>query len=244
MAALTFLAVQLAAALGAWWFFVPPSWPWALAQGALAGGVALALRRSVAAMLPYALFVPLALGLSALGLPAWVYALLALLCYAVGRNAWRERVPLYLSSHGACERLAGWLPPGASLLDLGSGDGKLAVTLGRLRPDVRVLGLESAWLPHLLGRWRWWRAGRPANVELRYGDFWTDSWSGFDAVYAFLSPAPMPRLWTAFAVKADPGACLISNSFDIPGVPVDQTLVFDGTLQTQLLIWRHPHGSR
>ena len=33
----------------------------------------------------------------------------------------------------------------------------------------------------------------PDNLKIRRGDFWRQPLDNFDVVYAFLSPAPMPR---------------------------------------------------
>jgi ubiquinone/menaquinone biosynthesis C-methylase UbiE len=41
-----------------------------------------------------------------------------------------------------CERLSRLLPQGASVLDIGCGDGLLASLIGKARPDVRVSGID------------------------------------------------------------------------------------------------------
>ncbi|MGH9443335.1 MAG: class I SAM-dependent methyltransferase [Thermoanaerobaculia bacterium] len=41
------------------------------------------------------------------------------------------------------ERLARWMPRGARVLDVGSGDGRLGAELMRARPDLAVEGLET-----------------------------------------------------------------------------------------------------
>jgi SAM-dependent methyltransferase len=40
------------------------------------------------------------------------------------------------------------LAPGMSVLDVGCGDGQLAASMGRLRPDIRVTGAEISPRPH------------------------------------------------------------------------------------------------
>ena len=140
--------------------------------------------------------------------------------------------------------LAHWLPPGATVLDLGSGDGRVVLQLARQRADLQLCGVENALLPWLWSRWRYLRAGRPANVSLHYGNFWDLDWSRFDVIHAFLSPAPMARVWAHFQQHAANHAQLVSNSFGIAAVPPQQRLPLNGPLQKELLIWGHNHGHR
>ncbi|MDP3440867.1 MAG: class I SAM-dependent methyltransferase, partial [Azonexus sp.] len=59
--------------------------------------------------------------------------------------------------------------------------------------------------------------GRP-NISWRWEDMWQVRLDDFDVVYAFLSPAPMPRLWEKIQAEMKPGSLFISNSFPVPGV--------------------------
>ncbi|WP_174874071.1 class I SAM-dependent methyltransferase [Vogesella oryzae] len=186
---------------------------------------------------------PLVLLALQLQLPGWVYLLALLLTFALSRNALTEQVPLYLSSQESIAALAGFLSPGARVLDLGSGDGRVVLQLAALRPDVSVCGIENALLPWLWSRWRYWRAGCPVNARLQFGSFWQLDWQRFDVVHAFLSPVPMSRVWQRFRQDCHPEAILISNTFMIQGMVPQQRLPLSGPLQTELLIWRHPHGT-
>lgn len=235
----------LSAAVMAWLVYAPATQP--LSWCALQAGIVLLLARLFrlrvfAALLLAGLFPLLVLALW-LDLPAWLYALAAALTFGLSRNALFERVPFYLSSDEACRVLATWLPAGSRVLDAGSGDGRAVLLLARLRPDIEVLGMENACLPYLLARLRWRLAGSPANAKLAYGSFWQAQWAEYDVVYAFLSPAPMARLWRVFCAGAGADAVLISNTFAIPDVPADEVLALSGPLQCELLIWRHPHAT-
>jgi hypothetical protein len=51
----------------------------------------------------------------------------------------------------------------------------------------------------------------------------------YDVVYAFLSPAPMPRLWEKVQAEMQPGNLFISNSFPVPGATPDRIIEVDCT---------------
>jgi hypothetical protein len=64
--------------------------------------------------------------------------------------------------------------------------------------------------------------------------------AGFDVVYAFLSPVPMPRLWAKACEEMKEGSLLISNSFEVPGVKPARVLQLDDARRTRLLIYKVP----
>lgn len=239
------LLIQLLAALAVSFFIAPLAqpWWWACCQAALALLLASLLRLQGLARWQHAAFGPLLMLALWLALPPWVYLLAFVLTYAVSRNALTEQVPLYLSSRESTAALAAWLPHGARVLDLGSGDGRVVLRLAQLRPDVQVTGVENAVLPWLYSRLRHVLAGRPGNARLCYGNFWQQDWAAFDVVHAFLSPVPMDRVWQQFLNKCCTNSWLISNTFTINAQEPDQRLPLQGVLQKELLIWRHPHGT-
>ncbi len=164
--------------------------------------------------------------------PIWYlvgFALLAL----TSLGAIRTRVPLYLSSARAAEALAGRLPERARVLDLGCGLGGPLAQLSTLRPDTTLRGVEAAPLNWLIARLRLW--GR-ARIDL--GNLWDADLSRHDVVYAYLSPAPMPRLWEKALDEMRPGSLLISNSFSIPGVEPDEVVELHDLSHARLFIWR------
>lgn len=238
------LAVLLAS-LAAWALFAPLAEPgrWALAQA----GVCLVIGRMLSLrgvrLIALGLFAPALLLALQWSLPPWVWALAALLTFAIARNAPTQRVPFYRSSDEVSRVLSHWLPQGARLCDLGCADARMLFSLARLRPDLVLTGVENAPLPWLAARARWCLAGRPANVKIIFGDLRRLPLTGFDVLYAFLSPAPMPELWQRFRREADAGAWLASNTFAVPGAPAEHTLPLGGPLQTELLLWRRPHAT-
>ena len=70
--------------------------------------------------------------------------------------------------------------------------------------------------------------GRP-NIRWRWDDLWQADLGNYDVVYAFLSPAPMPRLWEKVQAEMKPGSLFISNSFPVPGATPDQVIEVDCT---------------
>lgn len=239
------VSLQLLAAVAAWFFIAPALQPaaWAIVAGMLAVVQATLWRMPGWQKLAHGLFMPAVVLLQQQALPAWVYLVGLLLTLALGRNALTERVPLYRSSSEVALQLAQCLPQGARLLEAGCGDGRLALQLIRQRPDLHILAMENAWGSCLLALLRWWLAGRPPQLAFACRSFWQENWGSYDAVYAFLSPAPMPRVWRKFLAEGMPASLLVSNTFMVPDVQPDSRIPLAGPLQKELLIWCHPHGS-
>lgn len=208
-----------------------------LVQGLVAGVAGQALRLPLWWLPINVAFVPAAVAVQGLAIsPLWFLGAFAGLLF-VFWNTFRTRVPLYLSSARACDRLAQMIPVDttARILDLGCGFGGVMRELRRLRPAVRLVGLELAPLPAWLARLR---LSRDANSTVRRRDFWDEDFSGYDVVYAFLSPEPMEQLWAKVRRQMRPGSLFISNSFAVPGVPPDLTLPLTPSNTRALYVWR------
>lgn len=150
-------------------------------------------------------------------------------------GAVRTRVPLYLSSPRAAEELARRLPAQGCLYDLGCGLGGPLARVHRLRPDAQLHGIEAAPLNWLVARLR--LAGR---ARVRLGSLWQADLSACDLVYAYLSPAPMARLWDKARREMKPGSLFVSNSFGVPGVDFDEIIELDDLSGARLLVRRMP----
>ena len=208
-----------------------------LVQSVVAGAAGQALRLPVWWLPINAAIVPAALALRALSIaPAWFLAAFAVLLIFFW-NTFRTRVPLYLSSARACERLAQLLPVDADarILDLGCGFGGVVLALRRLRPKLAITGLELAPLPSWLAQIR---LRGDANSTVARRDFWQEDFAGYDVVYAFLSPEPMERLWDKARTQMRPGSLFISNSFIVPGVKPDLTLPLTAGGMRALYVWQ------
>ncbi len=166
------------------------------------------------------------------------FALLALIYW----STFRTQVPLFLSGRRVWQAVAALLPPEGSgrtlrVLDLGSGLGGLLDHLARQRPDGRFLGIEIAPLPAWIAQLRFGVTG-PGNVRVQRGDFWKHDLGEHDVVFAFLSPVPMPELWSKARREMRPGSLLISCAFEVPGHPADQIIEAGPNERERLHVWR------
>lgn len=185
-------------------------------------------------------FAPLVVLASRLAIaPGWYLAGFVTLLLVFWRTD-KSRVPLYLSSSATAQAVAELLPAGTChVIDLGCGDGRLLKALARSRPDCEFVGIEHAPLT-----WLWARIstlGLP-NCRVRHGDFWRQDLGVFDVAYAFLSPAPMARLWAKAGAEMRGDALLISNSFEIPGIAAERTVEVGDRRATRLHCYRPARG--
>ena len=174
-----------------------------------------------------------------LGVPVPPYVFLSMFgaLLLVNGPAWFQRVPLFLSSERAAVILCSLLPPGRGFrfIDLGCGTGSLLLSLARQRPDGRYSGIELAPLPFLLSRWR--AIGNLA-LAVRWGDFWRTDLGDYDVVYAYLSPAPMNKLWEKARREMRPRTLLVSNGFNIPGAPPPRVIAVGDAVRSSLYVWQ------
>lgn len=211
-------------------------WPF-LAEGLLAWGLSRWLGLPAWWQMINLLFFPLSwlLGCNDIE-PVWYLAGFLILALTSLGSVF-TRVPLFLSSQRVVEALAQRLPsdPGLRLIDLGCGLGGPLAGLARLRPDLLLHGVEAAPLNWLFSRLR-----LDGRARIRFGSLWDEDLSRYDVVYAYLSPAPMARLWAQARRQMRPGTLLISNSFEIPEVAPDEVLELDDLARSRLLLWRMP----
>lgn len=158
---------------------------------------------------------PLSLALlGAAGLPTWSWLVpLALLLLVYPLNAWRD-APVFPTPHLALQPLAAQatLPPGARILDAGSGVGDGLKALRRAYPAAQLEGVEWSWPLRLVC------ALRCPWARVRRGDMWAADWSPFAMVYLFQRPESMARAAAKAQAELAPGAWLVSLEFAMPGV--------------------------
>ena len=208
----------------------------ALTQGALAAFVAARFEMerwwwAVHALLPVAVA-----GALALALPPWIWLFAFVITFLVYWRTDSSRVPLYLSNADTAEAVAAALPPGCRrVVDLGCGEGGLLARLARAHPGIEFIGIEHAPVPWLIARLRAWGVH---NLQIHWGNLWALDVSDADVVYAFLSPEPMPTLWTHLCDRLPSGALLISNSFEVPGVAPARIIEVDDRRATRLFVYQ------
>jgi hypothetical protein len=210
-----------------------------LLVGILAGAIGAGLGLSRIWM-PFLLFFPWGVDwLLRHPAPGWFWpAGLAALALVFGGGV-LTRVPLYNSNWAAWVALLELLPPGPLLFaDLGAGLGGPLAFLARQRPEALFFGVEASPLTCLAA----WLRTLPlrANCQVRWGSLWTEDLGGYDVVYAFLSPAPMPALWAKARSEMRPGSLLVSNTFEVPDQPPEQCIPLPGRRDACLRVWRMP----
>lgn len=208
----------------------------ALLQGGIAAIIALRQGAPLWWLFIHLGFAPLVVVVHGLALaPGWFLAGFVLLLLVFWRTD-RSRVPLYLTNRATADALLKLLPfAPVRVLDLGCGDGGLLLRLAKARPDCSFVGIEHAPLPWLAARLR--TLGL-ANVEVRRGDFWSETLSGYGLVYAFLSPAPMARLWVKACAEMAPAATLVSNCFAVPDAEAGRIIAVGDRRATRLYCYR------
>lgn len=105
------------------------------------------------------------------------------------------------------------LQPGATLLELGCGDGK--VLIAAAQQGIYCVGYE---LNPLLALLAWARTRRYRRyVRIKWGDFWRASWPPADAIFVFLLPKYMDKLDKKVIQYSSRPVKVISFAFEIPG---------------------------
>lgn len=106
------------------------------------------------------------------------------------------------------------LKPGQTLLELGSGDGKILVVAAQA--GLNAVGIELNPFLVAISRLRTWRYRK--QVRIIWGDFWRVQWPECDGVFSFLLGRFMPRLDERMQTIQKP---LASFAFKISGRKID-----------------------
>lgn len=229
------IAVVAALQLGGWRFSALTV---GLVQGAVAAWLARRMGLSVWWWGLNLAFVPAVLLASGAALPSWLFLLGFVLVLLFNWNSISERVPLYLTGARSTDALATWLErraPDFRFVDLGCGPAGALLRLARRFPGAQFVGVETAPLSFAIA---WLRSLGRSNCRIRYVSLWRTDLVDFDVAYCFLSPAPMAALWQKARAELPMGAWLISNSFEVPDVPADETLALHDWRQSRLMLWR------
>lgn len=187
-----------------------------LLQGTLAALLSRWRRQAAWWPVLHFLFLPSALAALSLRLPPGVFLGVFLLMLALYWSTFRTQVPFYASGAAVWGAVEAALPQQPlRMMDVGSGLGGLVVHLAARRPDSRFEGIELAPLPWLLSRLR-----QAAGARCRFlrGDYHRLDFGAYDVVFAYLSPAAMPALWSKARAEMRSGTLLLSHEFGIPGI--------------------------
>ncbi len=169
-------------------------------------------------------------------IPDWMYLVCFIVFSLVFTNTLFDRVPLYLTNKVTnialvelCNRFNV-----KSFIDLGSGLG--GVTRALATRGRRSVGVESApisWFISLM------LAKLSGKGELLRKNIWDFNLTEYNAVYVFLSPVPMLRVYEKFKAETKKGSILISNSFKVPGVEHIEVVILEDQRRTKLYIYKN-----
>lgn len=169
--------------------------------------------RWIHGVFPFALWL-----MSQSSLPNELYLFGFLISLGVFWTTFRSQVPFFPSRPVVWKKVAQLIPHQQSvrMIDIGSGLGDLSMAIAKMRPNSRVEGIEVAPLPWLISRLRATLSRSRATFML--GDYYTLDFADYDIVFAYLSPAAMPKLYQKAQAEMQSGSFLVSYEFEIPGV--------------------------
>lgn len=104
------------------------------------------------------------------------------------------------------------LKPGQTLLELGSGDGR--VMLEAAKRGLNVIGYELNPLLVIVSMIVTWRYRR--NVKVVWGNFWTKDWPPVDGAFVFLLNRYMHKLDAKIKASKNKPKKIVSFAFQIP----------------------------
>lgn len=111
------------------------------------------------------------------------------------------------------------LKPGETMLELGSGDGR--VMLAAAKRGWNVVGIELNPFLIIVSRLVTWRYRR--RVRIIWGGYFTREWPEVQGIFAFMLPRYMPKLDRYIVSQCKQPVRLASFAFKIPGRQVTNT---------------------
>jgi hypothetical protein len=105
------------------------------------------------------------------------------------------------------------LKPGQTLLELGSGDGRVLRVAAKR--GMQVIGYELNPLLVVISYIVTWKYRR--QVKIIWGNYWLKNWPQADGIYVFLLNKYMPKLDTKIVQQYGKNVKLVSFAFKIPG---------------------------
>ena len=183
------------------------------------------------------MFLPTAITLLALQLPPWIYLVITLLLILVFWSTVKGDVPLFLSSQTVADEVISLVERenAKRFAELGSGTGTVVVPMAKRRPMTAIDAYEHAPLPWLISRWH---CRKQTNVNSLCVSFWKGNLANYDVVFAFLSPAVMPKLGEKIRREMRPGSLFVSSSFPIPDWQPATVINIDDRRKTPLFCYR------
>ena len=168
-------------------------------------------------------FCPALYFLLRLNLPPEWFLVAFILFFLIFRGAATTQVPLFLTNNATLLEIEKILLEESEsqkkekllFLDAGAGLGTVILFLAKRYPNHHFIGVENSPIPFFIGKMR---TQKLPNIEWRWGNYERQNFENADILYAFLSPAPMPKIWNQAHRQMQKGALFLSNTFEIPGI--------------------------
>lgn len=135
-----------------------------------------------------------------------------LLAFAIAGMMGAPYVPILKRDSDALLALSN-LKSGQTLVDLGSGDGRLLAAAAS--QGIHCIGYEINPFMVVISKVVCWRHRKLVTIKFR--NLWSTPLPPADAIYVFLMPKFMPRLNDKLASEIHKPTVVISYAFEIPG---------------------------
>ena len=198
--------------------------PWGMlawAIGATAAALSIAFRQAPWWWAIHLFFCPLLYFLLQLKIPPEWFLAAFIVFFLIFRGAVTTQVPLFLTNAETLLEIEkifleeSTKKESLNFFDAGAGVASVVLFLAKKYPNHRFYAVENSPIPFLIG---YFRTRRIPNVEWRWGNFEKQDFQKMDILYAFLSPAPMPKIWNQANRQMPKGALFLSNTFEVPGI--------------------------
>ena len=133
-------------------------------------------------------------------------------CFALGALLGAPYLPIFDRDAAAAMELAG-VGEGTSVLDLGSGDGR--ILRAAARRGATAAGFEVnpiMFLISLILCWRWRR-----QLKVRLGNYWTANWPPADVISVFSTQRAMAKLQHELEQRLKAPTTVVSYVFEFSG---------------------------
>ncbi|HTK05411.1 MAG TPA: 50S ribosomal protein L11 methyltransferase [Candidatus Eisenbacteria bacterium] len=139
------------------------------------------------------------------------------LAFLIAAPGYADGPPFVATKREQAEIMAGFaaLRPGETVVDLGSGDGRLLIAAAR--SGCAAVGYEINPFLVLWTRFKARRNGVSRLVRVHCANFWKADLSAADVVMVFGFAGIMERLGRKFADELKPGARIVAHRYPLPG---------------------------
>lgn len=105
------------------------------------------------------------------------------------------------------------LKPGQTVIELGSGDGRVAIEAAKL--GATVIGYELNPLLVIYSKIKCFKYRN--KIKIRWANFWKTQWPEADIIFTFLLPKYMSKLDQKITDYPHRPVILVSYAFNVPG---------------------------